>query len=40
MGAEVILLDEPTANLDPQGAADVVAAVDHVVKKLAQPHCH
>ena len=33
MGAEVILLDEPTANLDPQGAADVVAAVDHVVKE-------
>ena len=33
MGAEVILLDEPTANLDPQGAADVVAAVDYVVKE-------
>ena len=33
MGAELILLDEPTANLDPQGAADVVAAVDHVVKE-------
>src|SRR5699024_4952686 len=30
---ELILLDEPTANLDPQGAADVVAAVDHVVKE-------
>lgn len=33
MGAEVILLDEPTANLDPQGAADVVAAVNHVVQE-------
>lgn len=33
MGAEVILLDEPTANLDPQGAADVVAAVNHVVEE-------
>lgn len=28
MGAEVILLDEPTANLDPQGVAEVVAAVE------------
>jgi energy-coupling factor transport system ATP-binding protein len=33
MGAEVILLDEPTANLDPQGASDVVAAVNHVVEE-------
>ena len=33
MGAEVILLDEPTANLDPQGAADVVAAVNHIVQE-------
>lgn len=33
MGAEVILLDEPTANLDPQGSADVVAAVQHIVEE-------
>lgn len=30
MGAGLILLDEPTANLDPQGARDVVAAVSRV----------
>lgn len=33
MGAEVILLDEPTANLDPEGAADVIAAVAHTVQQ-------
>lgn len=33
MGARLILLDEPTANLDPQGQKDVVAAVDRVVQE-------
>lgn len=32
MGAGLILLDEPTANLDPQGARDVVAAVERIVR--------
>lgn len=32
MGAGLILLDEPTANLDPQGARTVIAAVQRVVK--------
>lgn len=31
MGAGLILLDEPTANLDPEGQQEVVAAVDRVV---------
>ncbi|QGU06975.1 Putative HMP/thiamine import ATP-binding protein YkoD [Corynebacterium occultum] len=31
MGANLILLDEPTANLDPQGQREVVAAVEQVV---------
>ncbi|RNE48482.1 ABC transporter ATP-binding protein [Corynebacterium alimapuense] len=31
MGAELILLDEPTANLDPEGQRDVIEAVDKVV---------
>lgn len=30
MGTDLILLDEPTANLDPQGIKDVVDAVKHV----------
>ncbi|ALC05480.1 hypothetical protein CDES_05215 [Corynebacterium deserti GIMN1.010] len=33
MGARLILLDEPTANLDPQGQRDVVAAVDRAVRE-------
>ena len=33
MGARLILLDEPTANLDPQGQIDVVNAVDRVAKE-------
>lgn len=33
MGAGLILLDEPTANLDSQGARDVVAAVAQVVER-------
>ena len=32
IGAGLILLDEPTANLDPQGARDVVAAVERIVR--------
>ncbi|MDO5097141.1 MAG: ABC transporter ATP-binding protein [Corynebacterium sp.] len=32
MGADIIVLDEPTANLDPVGVAEVVAAVDHVAR--------
>ncbi len=31
MGARLILLDEPTANLDPEGQREVVEAVNHVV---------
>ncbi|MFP7366037.1 ABC transporter ATP-binding protein [Corynebacterium callunae] len=31
MGARLILLDEPTANLDPEGQQEVVAAVNKVV---------
>lgn len=30
MGADIIVLDEPTANLDPQGRAEVVRAVEQV----------
>lgn len=33
MGATLILLDEPTANLDPQGQRDVIDAVDNVVRQ-------
>ncbi|AWB83774.1 ABC transporter ATP-binding protein [Corynebacterium liangguodongii] len=28
MGAQIIVLDEPTANLDPRGRAEVISAVD------------
>ncbi|MCZ9308924.1 ABC transporter ATP-binding protein [Corynebacterium uberis] len=31
MGADVVVLDEPTANLDPQGAQEIVRLVDEVV---------
>lgn len=30
MGADILLLDEPTANLDPEGVQEVVAAVDRL----------
>lgn len=30
MGADIIVLDEPTANLDPEGVQEVVRAVTHV----------
>lgn len=33
MGARLILLDEPTANLDPEGRTEVVAAVDRVLSE-------
>lgn len=33
MGAELILLDEPTANLDPQGQREVVKALSTVVEE-------
>ncbi|WP_080795662.1 ABC transporter ATP-binding protein [Corynebacterium pacaense] len=33
MGARLILLDEPTANLDPRGQRDVIDAVDNVVRR-------
>lgn len=33
MGADVIVLDEPTANLDPQGVREVVEAVSYVAEK-------
>lgn len=32
MGADIIVLDEPTANLDPEGVREVVAAVDRVAE--------
>ncbi|WP_288832230.1 ABC transporter ATP-binding protein [uncultured Corynebacterium sp.] len=32
MGASIIVLDEPTANLDPAGRADIIAAVDRVCR--------
>lgn len=34
MGARVILLDEPTANIDPAGVSHLVAAVQRVVDEL------
>ena len=33
MGAGVVLLDEPTANLDPEGACDVIEAVSTMVER-------
>lgn len=33
MGAGVVLLDEPTANLDPEGARDVIEAVSTMVER-------
>ena len=30
MGADILILDEPTANLDPRGRDEVIAAVDQV----------
>lgn len=33
MGAGVVLLDEPTANLDPEGARDVIEAVTTMVER-------
>lgn len=30
MGADILILDEPTANLDPRGRDEVIAAVDRV----------
>ena len=33
MGADIILLDEPTANLDPRGVKEVVAAVQRVTSQ-------
>ncbi len=30
MGADILILDEPTANLDPRGRNEVIAAVDRV----------
>ncbi|AHI22423.1 ABC transporter ATP-binding protein [Corynebacterium vitaeruminis DSM 20294] len=33
MGADIILLDEPTANLDPEGVREVVAAVTRVAEE-------
>ncbi|WP_342319482.1 ABC transporter ATP-binding protein [Corynebacterium mayonis] len=33
MGASIIVLDEPTANLDPQGRADIIGAVDQVCRR-------
>ncbi|MDO4761328.1 MAG: ABC transporter ATP-binding protein [Corynebacterium sp.] len=33
MGADIIVLDEPTANLDPQGVREVVAALTQVAQR-------
>ncbi|WKD59525.1 ABC transporter ATP-binding protein [Corynebacterium caspium] len=33
MGADLILLDEPTANLDPEGQREVVSALNHVAEE-------
>ncbi len=33
MGADIILLDEPTANLDPAGVAEVVAATQRIIEE-------
>lgn len=33
MGADIIILDEPTANLDPAGRDEVIAAVDQVCRR-------
>ncbi|WJY97268.1 ABC transporter ATP-binding protein [Corynebacterium fournieri] len=33
MGADILVLDEPTANLDPRGRDEVIAAVDRVCQR-------
>lgn len=33
MGADILILDEPTANLDPRGRDEVIAAVDRVCRR-------
>ena len=33
MGADILILDEPTANLDPHGRDEVIAAVDRVCQR-------
>lgn len=33
MGADILILDEPTANLDPRGRDEVIAAVDRVCQR-------